>query len=212
MSERKNKKTKTNNDTSPPENINTNPEYEDITIDSDPDIDWADDEDLNIDNDISDDNEDCIYNDVHVPRVKKSSILTHNNDSDNESDDDTNEYKHDSNIYVNPDDRCSSNILTKYEVVRILCERTTQLSSGAKPLLNGVNGLPARTIAQLELESKMIPFKVVRPLPNGLKEIWDIDELHLKDIHNVYGFKGGKVNKESILSRTSLSSLTDTLY
>ncbi len=53
--------------------------------------------------------------------------------------------------YVTADKRISLNRLTKYEMVRILGERTKQLN--------------------------MIPFKIKRPLPNGKFEIWTLDEL-----------------------------------
>ena len=195
-------------------------EYEEISISSEQDIDWNDEEDLDIDyGNNTDTNEDnCMYDKVHKPHVKKNSLLSLENDSDNNSDEEddnieNNENTINSNIYVKNTDRCSANILTKYEVVRLLGERTSQLSSGAKPMLNGVNGLQARTIAQLELESKMIPLKIIRPLPNGMKEIWSVDELILKDIYIQYGFKGGKVDKNSILNRApNITTTSNNFY
>lgn len=208
---------------------------EEISLSSEPDTDWNDDvdadadvdADVNIGNDTNDN--DCIYDNVHKPNsMKKPSSRPIDNDSDDNHGDDDNDIGDDddddevvddedidnidnnentinSDVYVKKEDRCSGNILTKYEVVRLLGERTTQLSYGAKPMLNGVNGLPARIIAQLELESKMMPIQIIRPLPNGKKELWQINELILKDIHNVYNFTGGKVNKESVLSRSNKS-------
>lgn len=214
MPRKKHNSKKESNNTKIKDNELDESDYDEISISNDPDIDWVDTDDLNIESDNSDNADDnCIYNTVHKYRDNKSSILTLDNESvDSDTDDDKDNTTLNTDIYVKPEDRCSGNILTKYEVVRILSERTSQLSYGAKPMLNGVNGLPARMIAQLELESKMIPLKVVRPLPNGMKEIWSIDELILKDIHIVYGFKGGKVNKNSVLSRTSTSTISDTLY
>ena len=192
-------------------------EYDDISIGDEPDIDWNDNDELNID-DNTDDDDDCMYNKVHIPKIKTKSQLQLANefdnnivtdDDDDDEDDDygednaNNENKINSDIYVKKEDRCSCNILTKYEVVRLLGDRISQLASGAKPMLNGVGGLQARMIAQLELEAKMIPLKIVRPLPNGMKEIWSIDELILKDIYIKYGFEGGKVNREKLLNRSS---------
>jgi DNA-directed RNA polymerase subunit K/omega len=195
--------------------ITNETEYEEeISISSEPDVDWEEDVDLDIDNgDNTDNNDECIYDKVHNPRVKNNSLLHPDNNTDVEEEDDDNDDTLNTDIYVKKADRCTGNILTKYEVVRLLGERTSQLSSGAKPMLNGVGGLQAKVIAQLELESKMIPLKLVRPLPNGMKEVWSIDELILKDIYILYGFTGGKVDKTHILSRVpNTTSTSDNFY
>jgi DNA-directed RNA polymerase subunit K/omega len=75
------------------------------------------------------------------------------------------------------EDRITRNKLTKYEMVRILGERTKQLTMGAKPLIKNIENLPYDVIAEEELKLNMIPFKIKRPLPNGKVEIWTLDEL-----------------------------------
>jgi len=79
--------------------------------------------------------------------------------------------------YVNKENRVSSNRLTKYEMVRILGERTKQLTMGAKPMIKNFEGLNYEKIAEEEFKRNMIPFKIKRPLPNGKFEIWTLDEL-----------------------------------
>jgi len=74
-------------------------------------------------------------------------------------------------------DRITRNKLTKYEMVRILGERTKQLTMGAKPLIKNIDNLPYDIIAEEELKLNMIPFKIKRPLPNGKVDIWTLDEL-----------------------------------
>jgi DNA-directed RNA polymerase subunit K/omega len=74
-------------------------------------------------------------------------------------------------------DRISANRLTKYEMVRILGERTKQLTMGAKPLIKNYEGLNYDKIAEEELKLNMIPYKIKRSLPNGKYEIWSLDEL-----------------------------------
>ena len=74
-------------------------------------------------------------------------------------------------------ERISSNRLTKYEMVRILGERTKQLTMGAKPLIKNHEGLSYDKIAEEELKLNMIPYKIKRSLPNGKYEIWTLDEL-----------------------------------
>lgn len=80
--------------------------------------------------------------------------------------------------YVSKENRISSNRLTKYEMVRILGERTKQLTMGAKPLIKNYKGLTYDRIAEEELILNMIPFKIKRPLPNNLFEVWSLDELY----------------------------------
>jgi DNA-directed RNA polymerase subunit K/omega len=80
--------------------------------------------------------------------------------------------------YVSKENRVSSNRLTKYEMVRILGERMKQLTMGAKPLIKNHKGLSYDKIAEEELILNMIPFKIKRPLPNNMFEVWSLDELY----------------------------------
>ena len=82
--------------------------------------------------------------------------------------------------YVSKENRISSNRLTKYEMVRILGERTKQLTMGAKPLIKNHTGLSYDKISEEEFKRNMIPYKIKRSLQNGKFEIWTLDEL-LKD-------------------------------
>ena len=95
---------------------------------------------------------------------------------------DVNEFEEDKNIselYVQNDQRITKPVLTKYERVRILGDRSTQLSLGAKPMVKGVQKLDPKEIAQLELKMGVIPFIVIRTLPTGKKERWHIKELEI---------------------------------
>lgn len=75
------------------------------------------------------------------------------------------------------DDRITKAVLTKYERVRLLEDRTKQLSLGAKPMIKNVEDLPSRKVAELELKYNVIPLIIIRPLPNNLMEKWKISEL-----------------------------------
>jgi DNA-directed RNA polymerase subunit K/omega len=81
-------------------------------------------------------------------------------------------------IILDKENRISSNRLTKYEMVRILGERTKQLTMGAKPLVKNYEGLSYEKIAEEELKLNMIPYIIKRPLPNGKFEKWYLDELY----------------------------------
>lgn len=92
-------------------------------------------------------------------------------------------------IYVNKEDRITKNKLTMYEFVRIIGERTKQLTMGAKPLVKiskESNSLEYKELAIEELKYNMIPFKIKR-LINGKYELWELSELkkdHLKHLFN----------------------------
>lgn len=78
---------------------------------------------------------------------------------------------------VPPEKRITKPFMTKYERVRLTCDRAKQLSDGAKPLVKNIKGLSSLEIAKLELEHNIMPLILERPLPNGFKEIWHIREL-----------------------------------
>jgi DNA-directed RNA polymerase subunit K/omega len=79
--------------------------------------------------------------------------------------------------YLSDKERISVNRLTRYEMVRILGERTKQITMGAKPLIKNSKNLTNEQIVNEEFKNNMIPFKIKRPLPNGKFEIWNLDEL-----------------------------------
>lgn len=74
-------------------------------------------------------------------------------------------------------------VLTKYEKTRIIGMRAKQLNSGMPPMLpkedipetivDGYN------IAKMELDAKVIPFIIRRPLPDGTSEYWRVSDLEV---------------------------------
>jgi len=82
---------------------------------------------------------------------------------------------------VKPEDRITKPILTKYERVRLLSERRQQLVLGAKPMikLQAGDNISEKDISSLELKHKVIPFIIVRTLPNGNIEHWKLSELEI---------------------------------
>jgi DNA-directed RNA polymerase subunit K/omega len=114
--------------------------------------------------------------------IKKTSacVIEQTLEEDNEyfDNDDDVEVQPDTTVeYVKPEERISATRLTMYEMVRILGERTRQLTTGSKPLIKH-DGLSYDKIAEKELILNMIPYKIRRPLPNGKYELWTLDELY----------------------------------
>lgn len=82
----------------------------------------------------------------------------------------------DTNIVLK-DKRITKPILTKYERVRLLGDRTQQLTLGAKPMIKNTGKLTPKQIAELELKNNVMPLIIERPLPNGKRERWFLKEL-----------------------------------
>jgi DNA-directed RNA polymerase I, II, and III subunit RPABC2 len=73
-------------------------------------------------------------------------------------------------------------ILTKYEKTRVLGQRASQINNGAPPYIQIPEGvIDGYIIAKLELAEKKIPFIIQRPLPNGSKEFWKLEDLEQID-------------------------------
>lgn len=70
--------------------------------------------------------------------------------------------------------------LTKFERARVLGLRAKQLNSGAEPFIDvPEHVIEGYVIAEMELEKKVLPFIISRPLPNGKKEYWKLADLEL---------------------------------
>ena len=152
-----------------------------------------DDEDKEIDDgeyDTNDDDDDDDEDNEENERLDETDIgkmykYAHNKTefSDDEDEDEgieeilDDDNKHEQTNILSGDDRITKAVLTKYERVRLLEDRTKQLSLGAKPMIKNVEDLPARKVAELELKYDVIPLIIVRPLPNNLREKWKISEL-----------------------------------
>lgn len=71
--------------------------------------------------------------------------------------------------------------LTIYERTKILGTRANQIADGARPFINPAAIPPHITqpldIAKLELEQRLLPFIIERPMPDGTFEYWRLSDL-----------------------------------
>jgi DNA-directed RNA polymerase subunit K/omega len=173
-----------------------------INNDIETDEEWEDDEegdggDEGYDNRFgdsdADDADDCAYD---VTRRKKPGLNLDDIDDDEDVlDDDLDEFDDPSaatfKTIIPSSERICTRTITKYERVRLLCDRTTQLALGAKPMILGVEGINhsdrEKMIAQLEFEARVIPIIIERERPDGAYEEWKISELKFKEDMIVYG-------------------------
>ena len=69
-------------------------------------------------------------------------------------------------------------ILTKYEKAKIIGLRLSQLNKGARSYIKLERSIIDNTlIAEKELREKKIPFIIMRPIPNGTAEYWNLSDL-----------------------------------
>lgn len=143
----------------------------------------ANDEEANIDVNLSSDEDDddetiMIQNhiekdilDKYHPEVKQL--------NNNEIDALTKIKRNDKN-FIEDENHTTLPIMTRYEKAKILGLRARQLNSGADAFIevppNVIDGI---TIANMELQQKKIPFIVRRPLPNGHSEYWKVKDLEI---------------------------------
>lgn len=77
-------------------------------------------------------------------------------------------------------------ILTKFERTKILGLRSYQLDNGSEPLVEIPDNdtfIPSYIIAEKELNSNKLGFFIImRPLPNGKREYWKLDDLDIVDL------------------------------
>lgn len=84
-------------------------------------------------------------------------------------------------LIINTNSKLTKPILTKYEFVRLLTDRSKQLAQGAKPMIKNISGLSSKEIAKLELKNKIIPLIIERPIPNSVPERWKLTELEIPE-------------------------------
>ncbi len=138
-----------------------------------------DDEDsVQYEEDNEEDNEEDVYGSEKIDDIKSENSIYGEDDTDIfEQIDPEIELKR--NMRVPDDERITIPKLTKYEKVRLLGTRAKQISDGSKVFIKSKNVKNAMDISELELENKVIPLKIKRPLPNGKYEIWSIKDLDI---------------------------------
>jgi len=170
MPKRSIKKEDSEDETEDNENVNTEVNEEDVEDNEELDEDEEDPEE-------DDEDEKKIVNDMENNICAIDEVIDDDNEffENNEGVEVTSEQGAE---YLSKENRISVNRLTKYEMVRILGERTKQLTMGAKPLIKNYQHLSYDKVAEEEFIRNIIPYKIKRPLPNGKYEIWTLDELN----------------------------------
>lgn len=126
----------------------------------------------------NDESDECMY------RFSKKKKDLNDDDEDVDEnfffeDDDNDKSKDPNDLFVPNDQRITKPVLTKYERVRILGDRSRQISLGAKPMIKGLTNMNPKEVARLELQMKVVPMRLIRILPTGKRERWKISELEI---------------------------------
>jgi DNA-directed RNA polymerase subunit K/omega len=162
-------------------------EEEEEDNESDDDVNMSD-EDLNDFN--GSDLDEYIDDDYDDDEILKKKLSDDEEDEDNEENEKYN--KNENDLYepefidyslideeekIEIDAKITRPFLTKYEKVKLLAYRTNQLARGAKTMIKTKKLMSSKEIAIIELNEKVIPLLLLRPIPNGKSELWNIREL-----------------------------------
>ena len=79
------------------------------------------------------------------------------------------------------DSRKTSHYMTRYEYARLVGFRTLHIMGGAPPKIDIEGMVCPQEIAKRELHQRVIPLIITRTLPNGTRERWNPNEMHIID-------------------------------
>lgn len=134
--------------------------FDDEELEEEEDDDEELEEDEDDDNiDIDDEDEDEVLDETHVLFEEDYNLLLKQED-------------------IGPDDKLNNYRLSVYERTRILGTRAKQISTGASPFVKNVSSLTPIEVATEELNNKLVPIKLIRELPNGITETWNLNEFN----------------------------------
>ena len=169
------------------EEINSEDDEEEEDNESDDDVDMYDEYLNDFNGSYLDEYIDDEYDDDEILKKKLS------DDEDDEDNEDNEKYNKNENDLYEPefidyslideeekieiDAKITRPFLTKYERVKLLAYRTNQLARGAKTMIKTKKLMSSKEIAIIELNEKVIPLLLLRPIPNGKSELWNIREL-----------------------------------
>jgi len=127
-----------------------------------------------------------LFEDVDIDKFNndyKNNVLTsHHNECLPVSNDEVNKLvivnKNSDNIIIDQFHKTNA-ILTKYEKTKLLGLRVTQLNNNAKPYFSANENMSNIEIANREIELKLIPLIIKRPLSNNKFEYWKLKDLEI---------------------------------
>jgi DNA-directed RNA polymerase subunit K/omega len=102
---------------------------------------------------------------LHFDEIKALSIVTRNEQG-----------------HIVDNNHLTTPLLTKYEKAKIIGFRVNHLNDGDAPYIRDESRLAemlTRDIAVLELNEKLLPYIIRRPLPNGTFEYWRLEDLEI---------------------------------
>jgi DNA-directed RNA polymerase subunit K/omega len=83
----------------------------------------------------------------------------------------------------NPSKNTSRNIMSKFEMAKLIGLRLEQLARGCVANVDTKTFTNIHDIARAELIQRKMPFMIVRTLPNGIKEYFRLEDMIINDVH-----------------------------
>jgi DNA-directed RNA polymerase I, II, and III subunit RPABC2 len=75
----------------------------------------------------------------------------------------------------------TSSIMTKYEYVRLIQGRSTEIAAGFPIFIEIGDNYEPTELAKLELHARVIPLVIVRLLTDGTTEVWNVKDMSIRD-------------------------------
>lgn len=86
------------------------------------------------------------------------------------------------NINIETSKKRTIDYTTRYEYTMLIACRALQISFGKPPKVDIGDIKDPNEIAKMELHARVIPLIIVRTLPDGTKETWNVNkEMHIRD-------------------------------
>jgi DNA-directed RNA polymerase subunit K/omega len=80
-------------------------------------------------------------------------------------------------IIAHPQNRKTSEIITKFEFTDVVSNRAKQIENGSKIFVDIKNESDPIVMAEMEIKMKQCPLAVRRMLSNNFAEIWEVNEM-----------------------------------
>lgn len=85
-------------------------------------------------------------------------------------------------IYIHPELRKTSEVMTKYEYTNVISIRADHIQKNDKCFTNTENISDPIEMAKKEIEDKKCPLSILRNITDNIYEIWQVNEMVIPNI------------------------------
>ena len=123
--------------------------------------------------------------DVELDNDDEDELPEYDNDNDNDNTKEKYEYKPVYNreiIFIHPENRKSSEIMTRFEYSNVISTRARQIELGGSIFTNVDNLSDPIKMAEKEVMDKKCPLDIIRYISENIAEKWHVNEMGIPEI------------------------------